>query len=344
VGCDIEMKRRTLQFQAFQKQPLQNQSPSGRLDADLCVFRVVKKNTFRKDTPRVMEINLDAKQVYVWKRQNEGQGSFHVDLEVPILNVVDYATDAKKPSQVTLHYNVPKGDGKFTKKEWKLLFESDGMGKRFCHLLHSTKLPIVSAAMGSAESALSYQPIVKRQKAGGVEAKKFQTATKRLPMTELAQAVHDFWLLSKRRNGWRHSEGPCHDLNRTSPDLVPWSVLSRDRRGLHQSTVNSLIITVLESGFTILNNQSQRDILGNVCREAIQMLDYFSMVVHDNWAVMRKAQGYTWGDPTDSKQKTHTNLKPFFNLDHSLQDRNRHVVMKIFEQSDGRWLFCRVAT
>jgi hypothetical protein len=88
-------------------------------------------------------------------------------------------------------------------------------------------------------------------------------------------------------------------------------------------------------GMSVEKQDAQRKVVGNVCREAMQLLDYFALVIHDNWASQKHRDHWTYGTKTliiDAKTRTHGSLKPFHTLSPELRERNRHVVMKILAE------------
>ncbi len=173
-----------------------------------------------------------------------------------------------------------------------------------------------------------------------------------LPCTELTAAAHTFWLLCKKRLGWRYGREASVEL-KTCPRLVPYSQLPAEPKRNYLVAVQCLLATLTDLGFRFDKQEGQRRVAGSVCREALQSLDLFAAVYHDAWAVnsalasgprsrvarrgtypgcaqaQKIKDHWVFRSVASEKDKATPALRPFYQLDRLMQERNKHLVMKL---------------
>ena len=49
---------------------------------------------------------------------------------------------------------------------------------------------------------------------------------------------------------------------------------------------------------------------------------------HENWAQLRRSEGWTWGEHRDDEAKTHPGLVPYAQLSESEKDYDRRTAME----------------
>ncbi len=71
-------------------------------------------------------------------------------------------------------------------------------------------------------------------------------------------------------------------------------------------------------------NTSQVDLPGNLA----DLTEKLAKNAHDNWAIMRMKDGWTWGPERDDKLKKHPDLVPYEELSQSEKQYDRTTAME----------------
>lgn len=61
--------------------------------------------------------------------------------------------------------------------------------------------------------------------------------------------------------------------------------------------------------------------------EIVELSEKLAESTHDNWALGKLAQGYTYGEVTSDETRTHTDLVPYSELSEDKKDYDRVTAM-----------------
>lgn len=293
-------------------------------------FRVLKVNKLRKDTPRVMELDLTAKVVTVFKKTND-ESDFATDFKIKSVELIDYnLLDKRKDNTLfSLTYRIPgkiDANGKQKKdevKEWKVIFSSMGERHRFYNL---TQLYVARNSDWKKNNASisSYKP---KKLVITPNVDKF---LRQYPTQMLAENLHVFWTLFRKERGWKYGKLENED-RKTHPHLIAYKQLPSSRKRSYAITVNQCLALVIDNGFAVSkpSDTGFKASHGTICPALIQLLELFAELVHDTWAEEQFKNGWSYGSPKNLIAKENPSMRPYSTLEKKTQKRTRNVVLKL---------------
>jgi hypothetical protein len=325
--------------------------------AEIIRFPIVKVNRIRRNTPRILELDLTTKTLTICKKMKSKSGTLGPNTsststpttpksgtlgakpktpaspsgdgdddfsDRDILVSPDTLVSAelsKTETQLELAYYISQRKEAKSLKTWKILFATKEERERFYRLLQ------INMLVKSKTGVVPYQPTRKAL------ATKTGKTVNSLPVQQMASHLHMLWTLHKHGTGWKY--GKAIDLEKkTHPDLVPFKDLNPTKKTKLTKLVTQVFGGIVELGFTALKKDDdgsgkRRSIGTAISKELLQLVEYLAEVIHDTWAEGRFAAKWSYSAAKSTIDKHHPSLRPYHELDQHAQERCRQKSYKI---------------
>jgi hypothetical protein len=296
-------------------------------------FFVTKVNSYNRDTPRCVELDIGRRLVCVCKQKDgDPPGQFsNRDWLIPASRMASVKLSDSDPTKA--HFSFFPSEARLlrSQKHWRFRFATTADRERFYRLMQVHILPRSRQRTASAVGGLlldggdPYEPRPLRPPPEQL------AAVRRFPIARLAAELHSGWMHQKEEQGWRF--GPvASEEDRTLPSLVPFERLGANEQAQNCSTATEIVATILALGYQIVpppENAPPADPDQPVDPQLIQLVEYLAENAHDAWAECKLQQGWRAGSARDDAAKVHPWLVHYCDLPDAAQDLDRNAAMNV---------------
>jgi hypothetical protein len=310
-----------------------NSATSTAAVAEIQRFHAAKVNKLNSNTERLLELDLTAKTLSVYKKNKLNQADYSArDILINMENYINSELSATKETQLELNFFLSSSAGVDKQgnpterniKCWKLLFGSREERERFYRLLQLV-LPISSAILIDPEN--KYVPRSLQLSAG------VASRLSRLPVKEIAAEVHSLWCLTKKEEGYKYA--PISDESKKfNSQLVNYAGLPAEIMEFKRRTVFNTLGCVLSLGFSIESNENSAVARHNaISRDLLLLLPFITENNHDLWGEEKLKAGWSYGPQGKSTSLLkHPNLTYFRLIPHAVREKKKQTAYRILTQ------------